>query len=220
MQFKNITELSDPKFRDDSFYKDIAKVNALESLSPNWKGKDFYPPVPQFCADEKDCLKIKWPSRNKGFKGHYTLLTDPWCISSCVGFAWTLKNALKGRVVLMGIPDSGDSTYARAYIDGGLSRKSLFYEVSVTSRPGGNRAKVRIGFVFRQAVSISRSTDENGEIISALPQRLDRFVGTRWDESPDEWAAGLIKVALGFETIKISSKSFEFEFSNKDEADI
>ncbi len=197
VQFRNITELGNPQFRDTAFYKDLGKVNALESLSRNWISKDFYPPVPQFCADERDCLKVKWPTRNKGFAGRYTLLTDPWCISSCVGFAWTLKNALKERVVFIGIPDSGDSTYARAYVDGGFTLKPPFYEVSVSSRPGGTTAKAKNGFVFRQAVSISRSTDETGKIVSGIPQKMDRFVGTRWEESPDEWVARLIKVATG-----------------------
>ncbi|MBK9322893.1 MAG: hypothetical protein IPM97_08115 [Bdellovibrionaceae bacterium] len=150
--------------------------------------------MPQFCySNNGDCLTEKFPVQSGSYKGKITILTDPWCISSCVGFVWTLKNYLKERVQFAGLADSGDSTYSRTYLEGAFIGDGKKFTLSIYPRPPQSRAEVSKDGFFRAAISTSRSTDENGNVISGVPMKMDYFSSIKWDEDPEAWVARLIK---------------------------
>lgn len=151
--------------------------------------------MPQFCySNNGDCLTEKFPVQSGSYKGKITILTDPWCISSCVGFVWTLKHYLKDRVQFAGLPDSGDSTYSRTYLEGTFIDDGKNYKLSVHPRLPQSKAEVSKEGFFRSAISTSRSTDELGNVISGIPMKMDYFTSMKWDEDPEAWVARLVKV--------------------------
>lgn len=165
----------------------------------------YLPQQPQFCAsDEGDCRTVKWPSRNSGFKGQMIFITNEWCISSCVGFVWIMKKYLKDRVQFAGVPDSGDSTFARAFLEGGIDHSKKGFFLRTIARKHSSRATTSQGALFQQVVSISRSTDEDGTIISGRPQKMDFFISPRWSESPDDWVHRVLTTVIGKTDIQTS----------------
>lgn len=199
VQFKKTKEFSALEWQKNAFYDDGGKFKLLEAWkkSGEWdrlvEGK-FTPNMPQFCVtDDGDCLNEKWKSRHTGFKGQVIMMTNEWCISSCTGFAWTLKYYLGDQVYIVGVPESGDSTYSRAYIEGGIDQSKQGFFIRVISREPGSKAKVSEDAVFRAAVSASRSTDEKGNVISGIPQKVDLFIPTGWNEAPDDWVSKMVK---------------------------
>lgn len=117
-----------------------------------------------------------------------------WCVSSCVGFVSNIKDLLKERVKIYGIPDLGDSAYSR---------------LSILVNPASNgKAKIEIAAMekahnpdkpeawFRQVVSVTRSTDKNGNILSGVPQGIDIWVPRKWNQINDEWAARVFNKAM------------------------
>lgn len=199
VQFKKTKELEDLNWRKDAFYDDKGKYRIYDNLkaSEKWqqiKDGDFIPPMPQFCySNDGDCLTEKFPVQKAAYKGKIVILTDPWCISSCVGFVWTLKHYLKDRVQFAGIPDSGDSTYSRTYIEGSLVDSGKGFKLAIYPRPPQSRAEVADGALFRAAISTSRSTDENGNIISGVPMKMDYFSSPKWDEAPEDWIGRMVR---------------------------
>lgn len=113
--------------------------------------------------------------------------------SSCVGFVWTLKHYLKERVQFAGLPDSGDSTYSRTYLEGAFEDEGKKFKLSIYPRAPQSRAEVSKDGFFRAAISTSRSTDENGHLISGIPKKMDYFSSANWDEDTEAWVARLIK---------------------------
>lgn len=199
VRFKKTKELDDLEWRKNAFYGDKGKFKIYDDLkaSPQWnliKEGDFLPPMPQFCySNDGDCLKEKFPAQSVAYKGKVTVLTDPWCISSCVGFVWTLKHYLKDRVRFAGVPDSGDSTYSRTYLEGVFVDNGKDFELSIRHRIPQTRADVSKDGFFKAAISTSRSTDEDGNVISGVPMKMDHFSSSRWDEDVDLWVARLIR---------------------------
>jgi len=199
VQFKKTKELEDLEWRKNAFYEDKGKFRIYDNLraSEKWsliKDGDFLPAMPQFCySNNGDCLTEKFPVQSAAYKGKITILTDQWCISSCVGFVWTLKHYLKDRVQFAGIPDSGDSTYSRTYIEGAFVEDGKKFKLSTYPRPPQSRAEVSKEGFFRAAISTSRSTDESGTVISGIPMKMDYFSSPKWDEDSESWVARLIK---------------------------
>ena len=199
VQFKKTKELEDLEWRKNAFYEDKGKFKIYDNLrsSEKWasiKEGDFIPPMPQFCySNSGDCLTEKFSVQSEAYKGRISILTDPWCISSCVGFVWTLKHYLKDRVQFAGLPDSGDSTYSRTYLEGAFTDEGKNYKLSVHPRPPQSKAEVSKEGFFRAAISTSRSTDDLGNVISGVPMKMDYFTSMKWDEDPDSWVARLIQ---------------------------
>ncbi|AZZ37465.1 hypothetical protein CIK05_11895 [Bdellovibrio sp. qaytius] len=202
VQFKKTKELEDPEWRNNAFYNEPGKEKIYQDLkkSPKWaeiKEGEFIPAMPQFCISDTECLTKKWqPQFPDKFKGHITILTDPWCISSCTGFAWTMKYYLKDRVKFAGLPESGDSTYSRSYIEASFIDKAPGYKLEVFPRAPLSRPEVSKDAFFRSAISTSRSTDEDGNIVSGVPMKVDYFIAPKWDEDVDEWVGRMIGVVL------------------------
>ncbi len=192
VEIKNIKELQSPDWRKISFYGEAAKEKHFHRFA----SAEFLPPIPQFCPPIGNCSEHLWPVREKPFMGQYIFLLNHDCISSCVGFAWTMKNYLKERLFVAGIPDSGDSTYARAYIQGALLDKAPFYQVTTTPQAHGSHARANFSGVFQQAVSISMSTNARGEIISGRPLSVNLFLAPTWQQTPDEWVSSLLEKVL------------------------
>lgn len=196
VQFKSIKEFYNLDWQKDAFYDDQGKFQIFNSLNKSdLKENSFLPAMPQFCVSSTDCLKEKWKPVDHHFNGNVIMLTDQWCISSCTGFAWTLKNYLADKVKVIGMPESGDSTYSRAYITGSLFENNE-YKVEVGPRVPGSHAEVKNNAIFTAAVSVSRSTDENSKILSGKPVEVDIFDSVRWDESVDDWVGRLVKTYL------------------------
>ncbi len=202
VQFKKTKELEDLEWRKNAFYEDEGKFKVYDGLraSERWssiKEGEFIPAMPQFCFSNKgDCLKEKFPAQSGAYKGRITILTDPWCISSCVGFVWTLKHYLKDRVQFAGLPDSGDSTYSRTYVEAAFNNNGKSFRLSILPRPPLSRAEVSKEALFRAAVSTSRSTDENGNVVSGVPMKMDHFSSPRWNENTEEWIARLLETVV------------------------
>lgn len=148
---------------------------------------DFLPPVPMFCAgDERsDCRHGLFPVRNHGFRGRVTLLLNHWCVSSCDGFAYEVKEQLGVRVTVAGQPQAADTAYSRATIELHLdpSREEGF-RLSV-EEPGRQGEPA----LLSQSVSVTRSVLEDGTVVSGLPLRMDRFLGWPYQLSETEWRA-------------------------------
>jgi|GEM_PF-3524559 len=204
VSFKKIRELSDdPKVLDELFYNEKAKHLWLERLKSKgtWAKTSvggFLPPVPQFCVSSKeDCSKGLFDSRDNGFTGDIKILVDQWCISSCVGFVWNFKDVLGDRVKFYGMPDSADSAYGRVYIDLFLdpSAKEGF-RLKVSPRPGATLGTLPQGAIARQAVSVTRSTEKNGKVISGIPMKMDGWVPQKNHYSDENWETSVLKRAL------------------------
>ena len=202
VQFKNLKEYEDSQWQKDSFYDDPTKYKFFKNYKAQIAAKkimseDFMPATPQFCAtDEGSCESEKWPSKQTGFKGDVIIFTDELCISSCVGFVWTMKTYLKDKVKFIGVPDSGDSTYSRAYIEGGIDNSKAGFFIKTIPRPPHGFDKAGADAEYRYTVSTSRQTDEKGNIISGKPQKMDFFSYARWDEDPDMWVARMLEVTI------------------------
>ena len=123
VQYKKISELNgdgqDARRLWDSAWANehwLASIRKDGRLAKTPIG-GFLPNRPQFCADEQDCEHALFTPLEHRFDGRVLLLLDRQCVSSCVGFAWNLVDVLKDRVRTFGEPDSGDSTFARLFLD-------------------------------------------------------------------------------------------------------
>lgn len=203
VSFKKIKELHDNEMRKALFYDDKGKHIFYEKIKADGTldkltEKDFLPPVPQFCAtDEKDCRTEMYQPRDHGFKGQVKIISNQWCHSSCVGFVWNMKDVLKDRVKFIGHPDNADSTYGRVFINILLDKEAPNgFKISVTPRLSGERAEAKDGHLLSQTVSVARSTDHLGKLISGHPQKIDHWVPFRWDQSWSEWQKSALNIAL------------------------
>ena len=193
-QFRNIEELKRPEFRSALFYDEPAKEIFYQSLAKDGSlqkltSKDFLPPVPQFCAAEnKDCREELFTPIEHKFKGDVRIVLNQWCHSSCVGFVWNMKNVLKDRVKFVGQPDDGDSTYGRVLVAATLNSNSAKgFDLQIVPRRSGQRAEATGGILFEQAVSVTRSADKNGKIVSGTPQKVDLWIPFKWNKDWSTW---------------------------------
>lgn len=203
VQFKKLAELDDDEIRKDLFYDDNGKEIWFKNLKESGgydkvKRGSFLPPVPQFCAfDNQSCEKGLFEPRKNGFKGDVRLMVNEWCISTCTGFVWSMKDQLGKRVKLVGFPDSGDSAYARLYLDAYLDNASVDgFRMQVSPRPGGTRQNVPERAILRQQVTATRSTDALGRVLSATPTETDFWIPYRYRQFEDSWESLVFKTAL------------------------
>jgi hypothetical protein len=200
VQFKKTKEFGNTDFRSQDliFGRMVEKAFVDLGVWKHWdkiKYGDFLPPIPQFCVDDgKDCLKDRYQLATHSFSGKVSVIVNQWCVSSCSGFVWTLKNHLPSdRIKFVGFPDSADTTYERYRINVYFShlQKSGF-EISIQpDRYRPNNARSMLALTWR--VSATRSTDQNGKMMSMLPIILDRFVP--WHSDKNRWIQEAIKVA-------------------------
>ena len=203
VQFKKLQEIENDGIRKDLFYGDNGKEIWFSELRKNGsyqkiKMSQFLPSIPQFCAsEEQSCVKGLFKPRPSGFKGEIRILVNEWCISTCTGFVWSMKNELNKRVKLIGTPDSGDSAYARLFLDVYLDNNSPEgFRIEVSPRVGRTRQNLPEGAMLRQQITATRSTDSKGRIISATPSPTDKWVPYRYRNYDDSWESKVFKVAL------------------------
>lgn len=203
VQFKKILELADQKIRKDLFYEDGGKEIWFAELMKSgvyekFKVGSFLPAIPQFCTSEdKNCAEGLFEPRPNGFKGQIYLLVNEWCVSTCSGFAWSVKNQFGKRAKLFGMPDSGDSAYARLYLDVYLdSSDPDGFRTEVSPRPGRTRQNLPAGALLRQQITATRSTDAQGRVISALPTPIDVWIPYRYRHYDGTWESKVFNAAL------------------------
>lgn len=190
VQYKRIKELEDPNFRKQIFYHSEGKEKWYQSVEST-KTTRFTSSVPQFCAEkEKNCSDMLFLPRKHGFQGDVHLLVNQYCISSCVGFVWQLKDKLKGRTRLHGIPDSGDSNNARIYVD-------LYPDKVVTApRLPQSKSILPANAIARQTVTVTRTTTKKGFVLSGIPTRVDNWITEKFHHSDNPWEAQALLEAL------------------------
>lgn len=198
VQFKKIEEFESKDILQSLFWGDGGKELWFKNIKKDGSFAqtalgEFFPPIPQFCvSDKKDCRQGLFPAKNNQFTGEVRLLINHWCVSSCVGFVWNMKDLLKERVKTFGLPDSGDSAYSR---------------LAVLVSPLVNQAKTQVAAMdkayspdepepwVRQVAAVTRSTDKNGNILSGKPLPIDVWVPKLWDQSDSEWATEVFEQA-------------------------
>lgn len=199
VKYKKIAEFERPDILQTLFWGEPGKTNwfaQLKSVGEFAKINEgeFLPPVPQFCASSKgDCLKTLFPSQKSGFRGKIKILVNQYCISSCVGFVYNVKRLLSERTELIGFPDSGDSAYSRLAIMAKPVGAKTQIQVTGFESAGGPQYKNEW---VQQVVSVTRSSDESGHVISGVPQTLHTWVPQLWDESSEDWAKKVFQEAL------------------------
>lgn len=203
VQFKKTPEIEADSIRKDLFYEEGAKEIWFQEIKKSGlfesvKTGRFLPQIPQFCAlEDKSCPSGLFEPRSHGFKGEVRLLVNEWCVSSCTGFVWSVKDQLKGRVKVAGFPDSGDSAYARLFIDLYFDSASPEgFRLEISPRPGQTNQKLPDGAILRQQVTATRSTDSKGRILSATPTKVDFWIPYEYRHYDDTWEAKAFKAAL------------------------
>jgi len=200
VQFKKIDEFEEKQVLESLFWGDKGKEIWFENVKKNGSFDrtsigSFLDHIPQFCADsKKDCREGLFEPRKHGFKGRVKLLMNHWCVSSCVGFVYNIKNLLKDRVQTYGIPDSGDSAYSRLTVM--ISPQDGKKVVSKIAPLKKARNPDKPEYWVRQVAAVTRSTDSEGNVISGRPQKIDYWVPRKWNQSEDQWAASVFKEAL------------------------
>ena len=197
VQFKKITEFERKDILESLFWGDRGKEIWFENIKKdgtfsNAKNGEFFGQIPQFCANrKKDCREDLFKPRANGFKGQVKILMNQWCVSSYVGFVSNIKDLLKERVKTYGIPDSGDSAYSRLTIFVSPQAETAVAPLKKGQKPDQPEPWIR------QVVSVTRSTDKDGKILSGTPQVIDVWVPRIWNQSDDEWAASVFDKAMG-----------------------
>jgi hypothetical protein len=195
VSFRKIPELMDADLRQQTLFWGTPQqevwFQALrrEGVWDRTAFGDFLPPVPMFCAgDERSsCRDGLFPVRNHGFRGRVTLLLNHWCVSSCDGFAYALKEQLGSRVVVAGLPQAADTAYARLAL-----RLTL-----ETGLPGGFRVAVvqpdsqlSAGApLLTQGVAVTRSVKQDGTVVSGIPLPIQRPIDLPFELSERGWRA-------------------------------
>lgn len=203
VQFKKTPEIESDRIRAELFYGDQGKEIWFKDLNKNgtfektkWGG--FLPPVPQFCAyEDRNCREGLFIPRPHSFKGRVRVLVNEWCISTCTGFVWSLKSELKNRTQVIGIPDSGDSAYARLYLDLYIDSKNPDgFRIEVSERVGRTNQDLPEGALLRQQVTATRSTSSSGVVISAIPTPVDVWIPYRYRHFDESWESKVFKAGL------------------------
>ena len=177
VQFKRTPEFEDKKLRDAIFWNDSSHELQFQEYLLNgiWNSLsygEFTPPVPMFCADpEKPCGETTFKAKPHQFTGAVSVMLNEWCVSSCDGFVWAMKNNLNAK--LYGFYQASDSAYSRLRLDA-ISDDSLPEEFRIVIN--SERAPFDPSFIVGQTIAVSRSTDAEGNLFNGLPLELEEMV--------------------------------------------
>lgn len=201
VQFKKIKEFEQKEILESFFLGDKGKEIWFENIKKdqsfaNTREGGFLSHIPQFCSSsKKDCREGLFEPRKNNFMGKIKILMNHWCISSCVGFVYNVKELLKDRVQTFGIPDSGDSAYSRLSVFVSPLENGKI-DAKVGSLKNARKPDKPEPWV-RQVAAVTRSTDKDGNVISGQPQKIDFWVSRKWNQTDDEWAAAVFDQAMG-----------------------
>lgn len=199
-QFRKIKEFERKDIIENNFWGDKAKEIWLQNIKKDGTYEktlegEFLPPVPQFCADQKnDCREGLFQPRKHNFKGRIKILMNQWTISSGVGFVDNMAKLFKNKVTTYGHYDSGDSAYSRATVSASIENNKPRVDVlalSKAKKPDQPEPWVR------QIVTVTRSTDAEGNIISGKVQKITHWIPRSWKQSDEEWQKEVFNKALG-----------------------
>lgn len=200
VQFKKIIELENEGIRKNLFYEEPGREVWFESIKKSGiYGRTpmggFLPQHPQFCAESpKNCADGLFQTKGNNFAGVVRIMTDEYCVSTCTGFVWEMKNRFLARAKVVGFPESGDSAYARLYVD--ILSKGGTYTVSSAARAGRTKQVLPEDTLLRQQVTVTRSTDASGAILSARPTMPDIWVPYRYVQPNESWDVQVFQAAL------------------------
>lgn len=200
VKFKKVAEFEQKEILESLFWGDRGKELWFENIKKDGSFSkaaegDFLGQIPQFCANrKKDCREGLFEPRKNRFSGKIKILMDHWCVSSCVGFVSNIKDLFKDRVQTFGIPDSGDSAYSRLSVFASPLTDGKV-ETKVASMKKAKNPDIPEPWV-RQVVSVTRSTDKDGNLLSGKPQNIDVWVPRRWNQSYDDWASDVFSQAV------------------------
>lgn len=184
VRFKKIKEFDDEKTRKTGLFWDDPSQELLfqkRFASGEWqklKEGEFTEPSPMFCADSQTpCDEKLFTPRFHPFRGKVKVMVNEFCVSSCDGFAWAMKNALDAT--FYGFPQASDAAYARLRIDA----------IADEHAPDGFRLETHAisddlpkGFIVGQIVAVSRTVNADGTPFNGHPIALDHFVPYRFGE--------------------------------------
>lgn len=198
-QFRKIKEFERKDILESNFWGDKAKEVWLQNIKKDGtyekiKEGDFLPAVPQFCADQKkDCREGLFQPRKHKFIGKIKILMNQGTVSSGVGFVDNMTKLFKNKVKTYGHYDSADSAYSRATVSASLKNGKPQVDIlplSKAKKPDQPEPWVR------QIVSVTRTTDSKGNIISGKVQNIDHWIPRPWNQSDDEWHREVFVQAL------------------------
>lgn len=196
--FKKIKELENPLLRKSIFWdskgQEIWFQNTVSSGSwDRLSYGEFTQPIPMFCADQdQDCSQGLFPVASHPFKGKVSVLLNEWCVSSCDGFAYSMKENFGNRSRFYGHPQAGDTAYSRITINihvGPSWPEGFHLEVVPLNDPSSRKA------LLSQTVVVTRSTTQDGSIVSGKPVALDEFVPLTL-QNKKSWPNEVLKKAL------------------------
>lgn len=197
-QFKKIKELERQDIIESLFWGDKAKeiwfknIKNDQTFSKTADG-EFLSTIPQFCADPtKDCREGLFKPKPHKFKGRIKILVDQWCVSSCVGFVDNMAKLFKGRVKIYGHPDSADSAYSRVTVAASFDKGNALVKILPQKK---SRKPDQPEPWIRQVVSVTRSTDDKGNILSGKPQHIDYWIPRRWSQNDGDWVKDVFNKA-------------------------
>jgi hypothetical protein len=203
VSFKKIPEIEREDIKKEIFYNEPGRAIWFEDIKRSGVYRKtsighFLPHHPDFCVfEDKNCNEGEYQPKGHGFAGDIKLLVDEWCISSCVGFVWSLKDQLGPRVKIFGFPDSGDTAFARVFIDVRLNAKSKDgFDLLVTARLPNTLQAIDENLLARQSVSITQTTDKDGKVISGVPTHVDQLVARTYKRDATPWETRVLDAAL------------------------
>jgi len=190
-QFKKIKEFERSDIFNSLLWGEKAKEIWFEKLKLTdeylkLSEGSFLPAVPQFCADQnKSCDTGLFEPKPHRFKGQVKILLDQWCISSCVGFVDNMSKLFKHRVKFYGHQDSADSAYSRLTLALTYNKNDELIQTLPLKK--AKKPDPPLPWI-RQVVSVTRSTDKSGNILSGKPQKIDYWISRRWNQSIADWS--------------------------------
>lgn len=193
VQYKKIREFDQPKVRKALFWGSSESQQFIDVLKREGSfakiaDGDWLPPQQMFCPGKRDtCNNEFHQPLAHSFAGRVSIVVDQFCNSACVSFVWNARDKIGARIV--GLPDTGDTTFSRPEIHFGLAADGAI----VTSLEDASVIAQPIG---RFTVAATRSTDAKGSAISAKPLLPDVVVPRAWHQSGDEWGRQAIDAAL------------------------
>lgn len=179
VRFKKTPEIEDSTLRRSLFWgSDGQEIWYQRIISEGIYARlpygGFLPPVPMFCPSEsRACDDGLFQPFDHPFVGSVQLLTSRYCVSSCDGFVYALKENLSGRIKLYGEHQAADSAFSRLTIDV-VKDDSRFEGFRLQVRP--IRITPTSGTIFSQTVAVTRSVTKDGVPVGGVPVSIDSYV--------------------------------------------
>jgi hypothetical protein len=177
VMFKKTPELENTKLRSFIFWRDPAQEMSYQrwistGIWSQMSYGEFSKPIPMFCADHsKPCEDSLWRAKEHDFQGQVHVMLNDRCISSCDGFAASMKDNLDAK--FYGFPQAADSAYSRLRLDVLWDENS---EKGFRIVVAPQRADTPDNLIVSQVVAVSLACDAKGNIFAGNPIPLNEKV--------------------------------------------